>query len=771
MALNVALVLTAQADQLKAGVEQARQGLAGLGEAAGQLGKALSLGVTAPLAAIGGAALAAGKQIDAAYDTIRVGTGATGEALAGLQRSFDVVFRSVPAGAADVAAAIADLNTRAGLTGPALEQTAEAFVRLAGLGRESVGGLVTEVTRATAAFGQAPEELAGGLDLLFRVSQQTGIGVGALAGQLRDAAPVLQSLGLDFAESAALLGQLDKAGVNAQRVILGLQAGVKDLAGDGGDMGAAFQALVAQLGQIEDPAERAKAAIEAFGQRGGLAIAEAARAGAFGIEALAAAIRDSGDTVLAVSRQTEDFDGALGRLQNTATLAAGALGLDLMRGLSSGLEQLAAVAVPALESIVEAWRSLDEGTRDTIVQTAAVVGAAGPLALAISGLVAVVTAALAFPAGAIALVLVGAVAAWAKWGEDIKAELAAVVDAVVAARDSVVERLGAISDAAVALRDRTVAAVQGLVEGVRTWLVDRMNELVDLALTPIRKIEGAWSWLYEKVVGGSWVPDLVTETGEWLATMGDDLARAADQVGALGAAFETLAATGGAPASGGALAQPIDEARRSADTYAEALRQITSLGDEVGDAIAGGFEAAILSGKGLQETLRDLALDLARVILRMAALEPLARGISGGIASWLAPTAQAAQGVVVDGGRITAFAAGGVVDRPTLFGLRGGAGLMGEAGPEAILPLRRGADGRLGVAAQGTAQPPVQIEVRVVDQRQGGGSAPIETRIGQDAAGRAQIDVLIRGSVEGLIARGALDAAMARRYGARPVAR
>jgi lambda family phage tail tape measure protein len=60
-------------------------------------------------------------------------------------------------------------------------------------------------------------------------------------------------------------------------------------------------------------------------------------------------------------------------------------------------------------------------------------------------------------------------------------------------------------------------------------------------------------------------------------------------------------------------------------------------------------------------------------------------------------------GVFDQNGPVTAFARGGVVDRATVFPFAKGIGLMGEAGPEAIMPLKRGPDGRLGVSAQAPA--------------------------------------------------------------------
>jgi lambda family phage tail tape measure protein len=113
--------------------------------------------------------------------------------------------------------------------------------------------------------------------------------------------------------------------------------------------------------------------------------------------------------------------------------------------------------------------------------------------------------------------------------------------------------------------------------------------------------------------------------------------------------------------------------------------------------------------------LRRVAMSLAGMALNqgMQPLQSLASGVFSNLLGGLRGAMPFAKGGVVGG--VTPFAAGGVVSSPTYFPMRGGVGLMGEAGPEAILPLQRSADGRLGVASAGGGGVNVVFNVHTQD--------------------------------------------------------
>jgi lambda family phage tail tape measure protein len=134
------------------------------------------------------------------------------------------------------------------------------------------------------------------------------------------------------------------------------------------------------------------------------------------------------------------------------------------------------------------------------------------------------------------------------------------------------------------------------------------------------------------------------------------------------------------------------------------LESLNSLADSFGQKIVTAFSSAIIHGKKLSDVLRELMLSLAQTALS-AALRPLGQLI-GGLFGGAIPSAR---GNIFSNGSVQAFANGGIVNSPTLFPMRGATGLMGEAGPEAIMPLARGADGKLGIRGGGAVNVTVNI--------------------------------------------------------------
>ena len=140
-----------------------------------------------------------------------------------------------------------------------------------------------------------------------------------------------------------------------------------------------------------------------------------------------------------------------------------------------------------------------------------------------------------------------------------------------------------------------------------------------------------------------------------------------------------------------------------ADTapFAAALADLNDLSRSFGTQLTGALRSAVVSGKDLDDVLRGLALNLAGSALNMglAPLQSMAGSLMSGLFGGLGSVMPFAKGGVP--GRATPFADGGVVASPTYFSFGQSLGVMGEAGAEAILPLRRSSDGRLGVAAEG----------------------------------------------------------------------
>ncbi|WP_187429201.1 hypothetical protein ROLI_028600 [Roseobacter fucihabitans] len=130
------------------------------------------------------------------------------------------------------------------------------------------------------------------------------------------------------------------------------------------------------------------------------------------------------------------------------------------------------------------------------------------------------------------------------------------------------------------------------------------------------------------------------------------------------------------------------------------------------------FDGVVFDGLNLSEALTTLTQSLANTAYN-AAISPvtnhvgglLAQGVDGLVGSIL----PFADGAPFSQGRVMPFATGGIVSGATPFGMRGGMGVMGEAGPEAIMPLARGPDGKLGVRGAGSGSSTVVVNISTPD--------------------------------------------------------
>ena len=130
----------------------------------------------------------------------------------------------------------------------------------------------------------------------------------------------------------------------------------------------------------------------------------------------------------------------------------------------------------------------------------------------------------------------------------------------------------------------------------------------------------------------------------------------------------------------------LDGTKETAEQLSTVFDDLEARSRSFGSALTGALRGAVVDGKGLEGVLTGLARRMSDIALSVG-LKPLEGMLSSGLSSLL--------------GGVTPFAKGGVVAAPTYFGSSGGGfGLMGEAGAEAILPLKRGPDGALGVASE-----------------------------------------------------------------------
>ena len=314
----------------------------GIGKLAG-VAKVAGVAIGAALVGTGVAAFKIGKTFDDAFDTIRVGTGATGKALEGLQGSFRNVVKNVPTDFASASTAIADLNTRLGITGKPLEQLSGQFLELARITETDVSSSIASVTRVFGDWAVETKDQSGTLDMLFRASQATGIGVDELSGKLVQFGAPLRQMGFGFEEATALLASFEREGVNAELVMGSMRIALGKLAREGvTDTKAALTELITSIAEAGSEGEATALSMEYFGARAGSDMAAAIREGRFSVEELVETISNGSETVMKAAEDTRDFSESWQMFKNNVLLVLEPIAVRVFDTIGKKMDQFLA---------------------------------------------------------------------------------------------------------------------------------------------------------------------------------------------------------------------------------------------------------------------------------------------------------------------------------------------------------------------------------------------------------------------------------------------
>jgi len=574
-----------------------------------------------------------------------------------------------------------------------------------------VGGAMTAASAGVAAAIKGQLDAA---DQLGESAQKFGVTTEALS-KLRH---VAEMSGVEFATLGTGLRKLTQnmaaaanGNAKAEAIFKGLGVSVTNADGSLRSVDAVLTDVSEVISKMPDGATKTALSMDLFG-KSGADMVPLLNQGRAAIERLSAEAESMG---LVISTDTAEAAGTFNDNLDNIRKTLGGLVVQLAASLAPTL-----VAVSgAVAEAVKAFQNLSPETQALAAKIAVVAMAIGPLLLGL-GLVimplqavaatmkAIALAALANPFVLIGLAAAAAGAAIYLYWEPIKAFFAQTWDAI---KSSAQAAWDGVKQLAVDAVQATLGAWNGIREVFALVLMNVKDAFVD-------------GWEAIKAEVSTWPGRFVEFGGQIVEGLKQGILEKWDSmIAGLQGKWQELKDSF-ADALG--IRSPSRVFRGFGQNISEGLA--LGIGDKapmVDQAMTGVGDALSGSGASLADRMQDFKSAAQSAFVSFVTRAQTARQALSQLAASMAQTfAQKAfsglwgalfpgfaNGGVFSGGRVQAFAKGGVVAGATAFAMQGGMGVMGEAGPEAIMPLSRGADGKLGVRAAGAAAQGLTVTV------------------------------------------------------------
>lgn len=650
--------------------DSSRSATGSIKEATGYLKADVMMNVAEKAGQLGQKMVDAGKktvdawsEIDEAMDTVTTKTGLTGEALLGLQEIAKGIATSLPATTFQESAdAVGELNTQFGLTGDTLKVAAEYLLKYSKITGEDISNSAINAKKAIDAYGLSNEDLARVLDSVTKVGQDTGQSYDSIFQKAIDGAPQIKMLGLSFEEGATLIGRFEKSGIDSSAALSSLSKAAVNYAKDGKSLTDGLNETVNAIQNATSETEAIRIASEVFGNRAAPKMVDAIQRGAFSFNDLAEAAKSSSGTVSTTFDETVDPIDKLTTYSNKAKEGLAEIGGKLLETVIPALEPLMGM----LESAVNWFTSLNETDQQTIV---------------ILGLV---TAAVMTLLGALAPIVIAIGAIGAPIGIVIAAIVAAI--AVITLIIQAIMNWGEISE-----------WLQNLWDGFANWISELWSQI---STTAIRAWEALVTWL-----SNLWTN--ITEVGKTLWTV---------FVAGLTGIFQNLVT--------GAQALWQNFTSFLSNLWTNLTTMGSNLFRDLGSSISNVFNGILSTASNIWNSIKSTisnAIDGAKNAVSSAiqAIKnlfnfniswphiPLPHFSVSGSANPLDWLSQGVPSIAIEW-----YAKGGIMTKPTLFGMNGNRAMVGgEAGAEAILPLNKSTLGAIGQSIANTMNTSNSINV------------------------------------------------------------
>ena len=672
--------------------DSSRSATGNIKEATGYLKADVMMNVAEKAGQLGQKMVDAGKktvdawsEIDEAMDTVTTKTGLTGEALLGLQEIAKGIATSLPATTFQESAdAVGELNTQFGLTGDTLQSAAEYLLKYSKITGEDISNSAINAKKAIDAYGLSNEDLARVLDSVTKVGQDTGQSYDSIFQKAIDGAPQIKMLGLSFEEGATLIGRFEKSGIDSSAALSSLSKAAVNYAKDGKTLTDGLNETVNAIQNATSETEAIRIASEVFGNRAAPKMVDAIQRGAFSFNDLAKAAKSSSGTVATTFDETKDPFDDLTTYSNKAKEGLAEIGGTLLETVIPALEPLMGM----LESAVNWFTNLNKTDQQTIVilglVTTAVMlllGAIAPLVIAIG--------AIGAPVGIVVAAIVAAIAA-----------ITLIIQAIM--------NWGTISE-----------WLQSTWDAFAAWLSELWTNIVTIATT-------AWSsftaWLSEL-----WTNIVTTATTAWssfTAWLSEIWSSVVLTGQSLWSSFTSTLSNIFSSLISGAQSLWSSFTSTLSNLWSGLVSTGSNLFNNLGSTISGIFNGILSTASSIWNSIKSTisnAIDGAKNAVSNAieAIKnlfnfniswphiPLPHFYVSGSAN---PLDWLSQGVPSIG--IEWYAKGGIMTKPTLFGMNGNRAMVGgEAGAEAILPLNKSTLGAIGQSIANTMNTSNSINV------------------------------------------------------------